>query len=67
MSNDRETVVVSGNGGSGAGWFLAGIIVLALVVVGFLYFNGTFSGGGGDSVELTIEAPEVPVPEGGNG
>lgn len=60
MSNERDTVVVSGSNGSSAGWFIAGIIVVALAIVGYLAYNGTFSGDSNTTIELKM--PEVPAP-----
>ena len=56
----RETrEVPSRSGSGGAGWFIAGILIAALIVGGFLLFGGlnVITGGGGDGVDVTIEAP----------
>ncbi len=57
---DRETTVVTtGNGGSGAGWFIAGILLVA-VVLGAVFLMDWDGGGsaGGDSVNIEMSAPE---------
>ena len=63
MTTDKETVVVSGSNGSGAGWFIAGIAIVALLVAGFLAYNGYFTGGDTATIELNLpDAPAVPTP-----
>ena len=53
---DTETVIVD-RGGSAAG-IIAGIVIVALVVLGFfLFFNGNKSGGG----TLDVDVPAVSV------
>ncbi|TCD15931.1 hypothetical protein [Oricola cellulosilytica] len=57
----RETTVVTSSGG-GAGWFVAILLVLVLAFgAWYLFSAGTFSGG--DSVNVTIDAPDAPAPE----
>lgn len=56
MARDTETVIVE-RGGSGAG-IIAGIVIVALVVLGFfLFFNGNQSGGG----TIDVDVPAVSV------
>lgn len=51
-----ETVIVD-RGGSGAG-IIAGVVIVALVVLGFfLFFNGNQSGGG----TIDVDVPAVSV------
>lgn len=53
---DTETVIVD-RGGSGAG-IIAGIVIVALVALGFfLFFNGNQSGGG----TLDVDVPAVSI------
>lgn len=55
---DRETIIET-RGGSGAG-IIAGIVIVALLVVAFLVFfnNGT---GGSGSVDVDVPAVNVDV------
>ena len=55
---DTETVIVD-RGGSSAG-IIAGIVIVALVVLGFfLFFNGSQSGGG--TIDVDVPAVSVTV------
>lgn len=66
MTNrDRETTVVHTGGSSGAGWFIAGAIVIAAIIAGFFLYGGVFDGGG-DKVNIEMQAPKVDTPAGGN-
>ncbi len=56
--HDRETTVVE-RGGSGGSWFLAGILVVVLIVAAVFYVNGGFTG---DKADITVEVPKVEVP-----
>jgi hypothetical protein len=59
---DTETVIVD-RGGSSAG-IIAGIVIVALVVLGFfLFFNGNQSGGGTIDVDVPAVSVDV-VPDG---
>ncbi|QPC87896.1 hypothetical protein GA830_14925 [Mesorhizobium sp. NBSH29] len=55
---DNETVVVGGNGG--AGWFVAGALIVAAVIGGFLYTNGYFDKSGG--VEIKPDGVKIEIP-----
>jgi len=67
---DRETHYVEKSSGNGAGWFIAGALVVALIGGGLLYYNGYFTQEDELSIELNVpdleEAPAPAVPEGGN-
>lgn len=55
---DRETIIETGDGG--AAGIVAGLLVVALVVVGLLfYFNST--GGGSRTIDLDVPAVTVGV------
>mgnify|MGYP000277155296 CR=1 FL=1 len=59
-TQDRETKVVYTNG-TGAGWFVAMLLLIVLAVGGFyLYNSGAFTGG--NDVNVTIDVPEEAVP-----
>lgn len=63
-SKDRDTTVVHTGRSSGAGWFIAGAIVVAAIVAGFMIWGGDM---GGSDANVTIEAPKVETPAtGGN-
>ncbi|RUT28816.1 hypothetical protein EMQ25_15620 [Arsenicitalea aurantiaca] len=59
MVEHRETVVVDRGGGSGLA-IAGGIAAVLLIVLAFLYFNGTFGGSGG-SVAVDVPAVNVDV------
>lgn len=65
---DRETHYVEKSSGSGAGWFIAGALVVALIAVGLLYYNGYFTQEDELSIELNVpDLEKAPaIPEGGN-
>lgn len=54
---DRETIIETGDGG--AAGIVAGLVIVALVVVGFLFFFGT--GGGSQTIDLDVPAVTVNV------
>lgn len=59
-TRDRDTTVVHTSGGrSGASWFLAGIVVVALIVAAF-FLLGDF--GGERQVDVNVQAPAVEAP-----
>ncbi|RYE07316.1 MAG: hypothetical protein EOP22_18235 [Hyphomicrobiales bacterium] len=53
---DRETIIETGDGG--AAGLVAGLLVVALVVVGFFFFTGMNRGG---SSTIDIDVPAVTV------
>ena len=53
---DRETIIDTGDGG--AAGIVAGLLVVALVVVGFFFYFGTMNGG---SQTIDIDVPAVTV------
>lgn len=73
---DRTVIVNNDRGRSGgSGWFIAGLIVVALVIGGFFLFGGNFGSGGGssaggDTTNITVDTPDInvgssPAPAGG--
>lgn len=59
-TQDRETKVVYTNG-TGAGWFVAILLLIVLAVGGFyLYNSGAFSDG--NDLNVTIAVPDEVVP-----
>lgn len=54
---DRDTTVVTtGSSGSGAGWFIAGILLAVLVGGVYAYSNGMI-GGGTEELNISVELP----------
>lgn len=50
------------SGGAGVGMgLIAGILLVALLVVGLIYMNGGINLKGGKDVNVNIEAPKVPT------
>jgi ABC-type transporter Mla subunit MlaD len=47
-------------GGSGFMGVIIGALLVAVLVVGFIAYNGGF--GGGDTASIKVEAPEDPSP-----
>ncbi len=61
---ERETTVINtGDSRGGGGTIAAVVVLLALIVLGFLYFNGTFGGGDETNLNVNIDAPDVDVPD----
>jgi hypothetical protein len=56
---DRETTIID-TGDGGAAGIVAGLIVVALVVVGLLFYFG-MNGGGSQTIDLDIPAVTVDV------
>ncbi|MCT8971333.1 hypothetical protein [Microbaculum marinisediminis] len=56
----QHTTVVT-EGSSGAGWFLVGALIVALVGGLWLYTEGYFGGGDAD-IDVKIELPTVNKP-----
>ncbi len=54
---DRETIIDTG-GGIGAGGVIAGILLVAVVVVGFFLFSNLGHGG---SKTVDIDVPKVTI------
>ncbi|MCB1477362.1 MAG: hypothetical protein KDJ62_00495 [Rhodobiaceae bacterium] len=61
MNNDRMNMPAARS--SGAGWFVAGILVALLVGGGLYYVNGGFSSSESVSVELKVPDNIVPGKE----
>lgn len=55
--HDRETHYVEKSNGGGAAWFIAGALIVAVLIGGLLYANGFF--GTGDSVSIEMNAPST--------
>ncbi len=53
---DRETIIETGDGGTAA--MIAGVLVVALLVVGTLYY---LSLGNGSSRTIDIDVPKITV------
>lgn len=51
---DHDTRFVAKNAMGGAGWFIAGGLVVALVIGGVLYTNGYFDAEKDVSIELNV-------------
>ena len=60
QSNPDKTVVVT-EGSSGAGWFLVGALIVALVGGLWLYSEGYFGGNDSD-IDVKIELPKIDSP-----
>ncbi|MEO6395314.1 MAG: hypothetical protein ABIO40_05340 [Devosia sp.] len=56
---DRETIIETGGDSGGA--IVGGIVVIALIVLGFLLFTGTIRFNGAPANPMTIEVP-APAP-----
>jgi hypothetical protein len=59
IAGDLRMAEDNGGGGSGFMGVIIGALLVAVLVVGFMAFNGGF-GGGGDTASISVEAPEVP-------
>ena len=57
---DKETTVVT-TGGSGASWFVIGILVVVVGIGAYLFLGGNAPGGGKD-IDVSIELPKVGSP-----
>ncbi|MBN9671635.1 hypothetical protein [Roseibium aggregatum] len=53
---DRETRVVEKTAGTGAAWFIAGILVAGAIIGGILYTNGYFTD---DDVSIELKLPGI--------
>ncbi|POF28712.1 hypothetical protein [Roseibium marinum] len=51
---DHETRYVEKRTGGGAGWFIAGGLIVALIIGGLLYTNGYFTDDEDVSIELNV-------------
>jgi hypothetical protein len=60
-TQDRETKIIYSNG-SGAGWFIAILLLIVIAVGGlYLYNNGAFARS--NDVNVTIDVPDKIVPD----
>lgn len=58
MSDKNDTPVVHTGSSSGAGWFVAVVVVLAVAAGGFyMYQSGALSGGKDVNVEIKLPTP----------
>ncbi len=56
---DRETIIETGDGG--AAGIVAGLVIVALVVVGLLFFFNAGNRGGSSTIDLDVPAVTVDV------
>lgn len=56
---DRETIIETGDGG--AAGIVAGLLVVALIVVGFFFYFGTMRQGGSQTFDIDVPAVTVDV------
>lgn len=59
---EKEVHVTRDGSGVGTG-LIAGILIAALLVFGFIFFFGGFDFSGGKDTNINIETPKVDVPE----
>lgn len=52
----------AGSGNNNALYFIVGAMLVAIVVLGFMFFNGIL-GGNRDKVDITIETPKIEAPK----
>ncbi len=59
MPNDNggPTIIQTGGGGSGAGWFVAVLVLIAVLVGGYFFMNGKFNGG--KDINVKVELPKT--------
>ena len=64
---DRTVIVNNDRARSGgSGWFIAGLVVVALLIGGYFLFGGNFNLGGGSSAgggttNITVDTPDINV------
>lgn len=51
------------NGSSGLAGVLVGVLLVVVVVLGFLYFNGSFGHGPSKSVSVNVTPPATTAPK----
>ena len=56
-----ETTNTSG-GSNNVLYFIVGAMLVAIVVLGFMFFNGNL-GGNRDKVDITIQTPKIEAPK----
>lgn len=62
---ERETTIIHGGGDRGGGGTIVAIVVLlAILVLGFLWFNGNLGGAADEiDVNVNVDAPDIDIPE----
>lgn len=61
-----DNLNVSGGGGNAMLGVIVGLLVAAVLVLGFFVYNGGMTSGDG-KVDIDISAPKVPAPGAGGG
>lgn len=58
----EENIMADREGGGGSGFMgvIVGALLVAVLALGFVAYNGGF--GGGQSAEINVEVPEAPSP-----
>ena len=56
--NGGPTIIQTG-GGSGAGWFVAVLVLIAVLVGGYFFMNGNFNGGKDINVKVELPKPKA--------
>lgn len=56
--HDKQTYVhTSDSGGSSAGWFIGGILVVAIIIGAVFLLDGNTGGGGTGEVDIRVQNP----------
>ncbi|MBB4145866.1 hypothetical protein [Rhizobium rhizoryzae] len=58
--SEREPTIINTGGSGSAGWAVAVIILLAVIVGGYLLLGGAISGG--KSVDVNVKLPSIEAP-----
>lgn len=57
---EKDVIVTNGSSGGGAGWFIAGIVLLAVIIAGF-YFSDEIFDTRSDNVNVSVDVPKPDV------